>query len=314
MRLSPRITTKNRFAASGSRSDTRWVVLGRVLAGWLSGSRVLRFPIGYPLGGSWFLVLDLILLVACSAARPAAEQIVGRWENTLKQGHVVEFRADGSYTERYPSGGRYVGAYALTEDGSRITIDGTSGGLASGPLRFDGDTMRLLGTPFRKAPADQSAARTTAAPTAPPATPARSRATSAAAPQRAPKPTPSISSGQGDAPTHAPATPTTAPIRAVVATRTPQPLQAVTATAARPAALRFRATDPEDHYVAIREQPSTKSREVGRLTSGDVIVCTHMVAGETLAYLGQQSNRWAVCPSVGGNIFLPLLIPIRDTT
>jgi hypothetical protein len=159
-------------------------------------------------------------------------------------------------------------------------------------------------------------------PTAPPATPARPRhtdaasATNSAAPQRAPKPAdpPTLGAKLAAAPTFAPPSPTAAPIRAVVATHTPAPIQAATVTPAQPTVLRFRAADPEDHYVAIREQPTTKSREVGRLAPGDEIVCAEIVAGETLSYLGQQSNRWAVCPSVGGAIFLPLLIPIRDAT
>jgi hypothetical protein len=169
----------------------------------------------------------------------------------------------------------------------------------------------------RPASADQPAARAQAHPPTQTAASARPRASSAPAPQRAPKPidAPTL------APTRAPSTPTNAPIRAVVATHTPQPIRAATATPggiptqARSAAeLRFRAVDPEDHYVAIREQPTSSSREVGRLAPGDEIVCASIVAGETLVYLGRQSNRWASCPSVGGNIFLPLLIPIGDTT
>jgi hypothetical protein len=72
-------------------------------------------------------------------------------------------------------------------------------------------------------------------------------------------------------------------------------------------ALSFRTIPTSDGFVAVREQPTTGSSEITRLTAGSEVVCTGFVAGESLLFGGQYSDQWAECPSVGGYIFGPLL-------
>lgn len=102
------------------------------------------------------------------------------------------------------------------------------------------------------------------------------------------------------------ATPSPTVIQAVIVAPPAQPPAPPAAQPAPPAApqeLRYATIPTDDGYVAVREQPTTASNELARLTPGTVVVCTEIVRGQTLF----GSNRWAKCPSVGGYIFAPLL-------
>ncbi len=99
-------------------------------------------------------------------------------------------------------------------------------------------------------------------------------------------------------------TPTVVPTATATATATPA---AETSAPDETSALTFRTIPTSDGFVAVREQPTTDSSEITRLTAGSAVVCTGFVAGESLLFGGQYSDRWAECPSVGGYIFGPLL-------
>jgi len=98
--------------------------------------------------------------------------------------------------------------------------------------------------------------------------------------------------------------PTGTPTVAPTATATPA---AENSVSDETSALTFRTIPTSDGFVAVREQPTTGSSEITRLTAGSAVVCTGFVVGESLLFGGQYSDQWAECPSVGGYIFGPLL-------
>lgn len=136
--------------------------------------------------------------------------------------------------------------------------------------------------------------------TRPTPTPAGTATPAATATALPPSSTPTV------VPTATTLPPTGTPTVVPTATATATPA-AETSAPDETSALTFRTIPTSDGFVAVREQPTTDSSEITRLTAGSEVVCTGFVAGESLLFGGQYSDRWAECPSVGGYIFGPLL-------
>lgn len=84
---------------------------------------------------------------------------------------------------------------------------------------------------------------------------------------------------------------------------TERPRAAPTTLALGPGERRYVTISTYDGFVAVRAEPSTKSRELQRLSAGTTVICTRLLEGELL----YGTSQWAECPSLGGFIFAALL-------
>jgi serine/threonine protein kinase len=69
----------------------------------------------------------------------------------------------------------------------------------------------------------------------------------------------------------------------------------------------YKVIPTQDGYTSVREAPTTKSAEKGRLSAGTVVPCRTVVKGEYI----WGSSDWRYCPDVDGYIHCKLLIPAQ---
>jgi hypothetical protein len=222
---------------------------------------------------TFFQLFERVAVIEPDAAAygPLAERVVGSYHHAWFSDVLYDFYPDGTYAITRDDTVTVAGVYQLGDDGTITLALEPEKAPSTLAVAALADRWMLIGPGLLLRRVAAEPQGSTAPPVAAAAT----------------------------------ATPLPTPIPAPTAT--PEP--AATTAAAVPTQ-RFRAIQSSDGFIAVREQPSTRSREVERIPSGGEVVCTGAVAGERLTLLGVTSDQWLSCPDVGGYIFAPLLIDL----
>jgi hypothetical protein len=69
----------------------------------------------------------------------------------------------------------------------------------------------------------------------------------------------------------------------------------------------YKVIPTQDRFTSVREEPTTRSREIRRLSPGTIVPCRAVVKGEYI----WGSSDWRYCPDVEGYIHSKLLIPAQ---